>query len=291
MVLSRLRSEATLIGLLRLCALLAGGVFLCIVIFSLREAWPALRDIGPARFVRDPSWHPRGGAGTGAFNLLPMLAGTLAATAGAMMLAVPLGLAAAGYGVFYASAPVSKALRRLLELLAGVPSVVFGFWGLTTLVPLIRAWQPPGHSLLAGILILALMILPTIALLTESALRSVPRELTDGAAALGLTRWAALCRVAFPAASRGVGAGILLACARALGETMAVLMVTGNVVRAPGSVFDPVRTLTANIALELGYALPLHRSALFVAGMVLLTLILIPTFLARISERRRSREA
>lgn len=291
MALSRSRSESALIVLLRLCALLAGGVFLCIVVFSLRGAWPALRDIGPARFLQDPSWHPRGGTETGSFNLLPMLAGTLAATAGAMLLAVPLGLAAAGYGVFYCSPRVSAGLRRLLELLAGVPSVVFGFWGLTTLVPLIRAWRPPGHSLLAGILILALMILPTIALLAESALRSVPRELTDGAAALGVSRWATLRRVAFPAARRGVGAGCLLACARALGETMAVLMVTGNVVRAPGSVFDPVRTLTANIALELGYALPLHRSALFVAGIVLLILILLPTLLARMNGRSRSREA
>lgn len=278
---SRSRSDAGLILLLRLCAALAGGVFLCIVLFSLWEALPALRGVGVKRFFTDPSWHPQGGADSGSFNLLPMLLGTLAATTGAMTLAAPFGVAAALFCACTAPSPLAGPMRRLLELLAGVPSVVYGFWGLTTLVPLIRLWQPPGHSLLAGVLILSLMILPTIALLSDSALRAVPREYLHGAAALGLSRWATIRKIQIPAARGGIAAGVLLATARALGETMAVLMVTGNVTRAPDSLFAPVRTLTANIALELGYARPDHRSALFVSGFLLLILITLLTILAQ----------
>jgi len=163
----------------------------------------------------------------------------------------------------------------MVELLAGIPSVVYGFWGLIVLAPLIGRWQPPGQSLLAGILILTIMILPTVALLSESSLRRAPRAYLTGAAALGLSRWATIRGVALPAAKSGIFTAVLLATGRAIGETMAVLMVAGNVVRIPGSVFDPVRTLTANIALELGYALDHHRAALFVSGLVLLSMIVI----------------
>jgi phosphate transport system permease protein len=250
-------------------ALTTGGVVLLIVVFLVLESWPALREIGPLRFVTDPSWHPSNQV-AGTFNLLPMLVGTALLSLGALLLAVPAGVGSAVFCRFYASAPIAGVYRRLMGLLAGVPSVVFGFWGLVTLVPLIRRVEPPGQSLLAGILILALMVLPTVALTAEAALGAVPRSLLQGSAALGLGRWATVRGVALPAALPGIAIGALLAAARAVGETMAVLMVCGNRVQMPGSLFDPVRSLTANIALEMGYATALHRSALFVSGLVLI---------------------
>jgi phosphate transport system permease protein len=216
-----------------------------------------------------------------------MLVGTLAATAGAVLLAAPLGLASALFCRFYAPAPMATLYRRLLELLAGIPSVVYGFWGLVVLTPLIRQWQPPGQSLLAGVLILTLMILPTMALLSEAGLRGVPRSYLQGAAALGLSRWATIRAVALPAARGAIVTAVLLATGRAIGETMAVLMVAGNVVQVPRGLFDPVRVLTANIALELGYALDVHRSALFVSGLLLLTMVVVLVAVAEYASRGR----
>ena len=253
--------------------MLAGGIVLLITAFLAVEALPALREVGLRRFFTDLSWYPADGPDRGAFNLVPMIAGTLAVTSGAVLLAVPLGIASALFCRFYAPGGLGRAYRRLVELLAGIPSVVYGFWGLVVLAPLIRQWQPPGQSLLAGILILTVMILPTVALLSESSLRSVPSDYLRGAAALGLSRWATIRGVALPAARGGIFTAVILATGRAVGETMAVLMVMGNIVQVPGSVFDPVRALTANIALEMGYAMDVHRSALFVSGLILMTMI------------------
>jgi phosphate transport system permease protein len=257
---------------LRTLALVAGVVVVLIVAFLVREAWPALTSLGPGRFLTDPSWQPAGGA-AGSFNLVPMLAGSALLALGALSLAVPAGVASAIFGRFYAPAAVAGVYRRALGVLAGVPSVVFGFWGLVTLVPWIRKVEPPGQSLLAGILILALMVLPTVALTAEAALAAVPRVQLMGAAALGLDRWATVRGIALPAAVPGIVTGVLLAAARAVGETMAVLMVCGNLVQVPASLFAPVRALTANIALEMGYATAHHRSALFVSGLVLIVAI------------------
>jgi phosphate transport system permease protein len=259
-----------LLWTLRAGASLSAAIVLVIGAFVIAEALPALRTVGLARFVTDPSWHPAGGPDAGRFNLLPMAAGSILATAGAIALAAPLGLASALFCRFYAPPAVATGYRRLIELLAGIPSVVYGFWGLVVLTPAIRAWQPPGQSLLAAMLILALMVLPTIALLAEAGLRGVPRSYLQGAAALGLSRWATIRGVALPAARGAIVTAIVLATGRAFGETMAVLMVAGNVVQVPATVFDPVRVLTANIALELGYALGHHRSALFVSGLLLM---------------------
>jgi phosphate transport system permease protein len=278
--LSRLSSDVLLVWALRAVALLASAIVVLVAAFLLIESLPALRAIGIRRFLFDPSWHPAGGVAQGSFNLTPMLAGTLAATAGAVLIAAPLGLVSALFCRFYAPAPVATVYRRLIELLAGIPSVVYGFWGLVVLAPLIRLWQPPGQSLLAGVLILALMILPTMALLSEAGLRAVPRPYLQGAAALGLSRWAMIHGVAIPAARGAIVTAALLATGRAIGETMAVLMVAGNVVQMPRGAFDPVRVLTANIALELGYALDHHRSALFVTGLLLLTLLVVLVALA-----------
>jgi phosphate transport system permease protein len=176
---------------------------------------------------------------------------------------------------YYAPAPLAGTYRRLVELLAGIPSVVYGFWGLVVLVPIIRGWAPPGPSLLAGILVLTIMVLPTIALFADAALANVPREELRAAAAVGLGRWGTLRGVVFPHARAGLVTGVILQTGRAIGETMAILMVCGNIVKMPGHIADPIRTLTSNIALELGYAVDDHRSALFVSGLLLVGMIIL----------------
>lgn len=266
-------SDTVLTWTLRAAAAVTGLTVFLIAGFLVIESWPALDRVGLARFFTDPSWHPAAGADDGTFLLVPMLWGTLWATAGAVAVATPLGLLSAVFCRFYAPAAVARPYRRMIELLAGIPSVVYGFWGLTVLVPLIRRLEPPGPSLLAGIVVLATMILPTVALTADAALAAVPRAHLQAAVALGLSRSTTLVGVALPAARSGILTGVLLQTARALGETMAVLMVCGNIVRTPASVFQPVRTLTANIALEMAYALGDHRSALFVAGLLLLALV------------------
>jgi phosphate transport system permease protein len=190
-----------------------------------------------------------------------MLFGTILTALGSVLIAAPLGILSAIFCRFYAPLMLADLYRRLIELLAGIPSVVYGLWGLVVLVPLIGRIEPPGASLIAGILILTIMILPTIALTADSSLANVPAEYIPGAAALGLSRHTTICHIAIPAARSGVFTGIILGTGRALGETMAVLMVCGNVVEIPRGPFEPVRTLTANIALEMAYATGDHRSA------------------------------
>ena len=252
-----------------ICASTAGIILLFIVLFLVLESFPALHHVGVSRLVSDDSWYPT----EHSFNLRPMIIGTVLTTMGALFLAWPIGLCSAVFGHWYAPPFLVCTYNRFIELLAGIPSVVFGFWGLVVIVPLINQWHPPGASLLAGILILAMMILPTTSLLAQASLAQVPSEYLQGAAALGMGQWAAIRHVVIPAARHGLWTAGLLATGRALGETMAVLMVCGNVVEIPSSVFDPVRTLTANIALEMAYAMNDHRSALFVSGLVLLMMV------------------
>lgn len=258
---------------LRLAAAVAGTVVVLVSGFLVVESRSAFSNVGFARFFTDASWHPGSGAADGLFNLTPMLVGTLLTMCGAVLLATPIGILSALFTQYYAPPVVAHAYRRLVELLAGIPSVVYGFWGLVTIVPLIGRLQPPGPSLLAGIFILALMILPTIALMADASLANVPREIMHGAAALGLTRWGIARRVALPAARGGLLTGVILQTGRAIGETMAILMVCGNVVKIPGSFFDPIRTLTANMALEMAYAMGDHRAALFVSGLLLMAMV------------------
>ena len=272
-ILSQLPSETLLKWGLGIIAAVSGAIVLLIVLFLIVEALPVLQTVGIKRFFTDPSWHPASGVETGTFNLVPMLVGTLLVTVGAMLIAAPLGIISALFCQYYAPPRLGKLYRHLIELLAGIPSVVYGFWGLVVLAPLIRQWQPPGQSLLTAILILSLMILPTVMLLSESSLRSVCQSYLHAAHALGLSRWAIIRGAALPAAGSGILTAILLATGRAIGETMAVMMVAGNVVKIPSSLFDPVRTITANIALELGYAMDDHRSALFVTGLMLMAII------------------
>lgn len=252
---------------LRCCASLAGVVTLLIVVYLCAQSAPLLMQIGITRFFTDQTWAPT----RGQFNLLPMCIGTLYATLGAVTLAAPCGVALAVFAAFYAPSPIARVLHGALGLLAGIPSVVFGLWGLVTLVPLLNRLHPPGLSLLMGIVILTLMILPTIALMAEAALRAVPREYTLGGAALGCSRWQIVQSIAVPAARSGLLTAVLLGAGRALGETMAVSMVMGNTIQIPDSLLVPARTLTAHIGLEMAYAMGSHRAALFVAGLWLLS--------------------
>jgi phosphate transport system permease protein len=252
----------------------------------LLESWQALSRIGLGRLLGDASWHPAPTASDGQFNMLPMILGSLVITLGAILLAAPLGVLSALFCRYYAPPALAGVYRQLVGLLGGIPSVVYGFWGLVVLVPLIQQLAPPGPSLLAGTLVLALMILPTVTLLVLATLETVPQHELHGAAALGLSRWTTLTRVLRPRLLPGFSVAVVLGVLRAIGETMAVLMVAGNVVAVPHSVFDPVRTLTANIALELGYATRDHRSVLFVSGLALMVMIL---FLVLAQERLQRR--
>lgn len=271
-----IRADRWLAGILLIMAAAVGLLVLVILIFLLEESWPLLSAGGWLHFLTDAAWSPL----QGQYDLLPMLAGSLLVTLLAMLLATPVGIASGIFLRYYAPRVWSSGYRRLLELLSGIPSVVFGFWGLMVLVPLLNQWQPPGASLLAGALVLGLMILPLVALTTDASLGQVPREHWQAAQALGLHRWASIRRVVLPVAMPGILAGAILQTGRALGETMAVLMVTGNVVQFPAGVFDPVRALTSNIALEMAYATGDHRTALFVSGLVLLLATLLLVLLA-----------
>lgn len=255
-----------------------------IFVFLLSESHLALADGHWLRFLNSSGWFPSAGQ----FNLWPMLIATVLATVGALVLAVPLGLASALFICFFAPPSLSVLFRRLIMLLAGIPSVVYGLWGLTVLVPLIASIAPPGASLLSAILILAMMILPTVALTSEAALRVVPISYWQGGQALGLSAQAILLKIAIPAASRGIVAGVLLATTRALGETMAVLMVAGNVVQIPGSIFDSVRVLTANIALEMAYATGEHRASLYVTSLLLTLVVVVIAAVGRRVEMRHA---
>lgn len=285
--MSRSRSDTLLTIWLRLSAAVSAGVVLLIALFVVRGAWAGIEHVGVTRFVTDASWHPT----EELYGLMPMVVASVLLMVGAVLLATPLGVILAVFCRWYAPRPIATVVRRVVELLAGIPSVVYGFWGLVTLVPIVARWSPPGSSLLSGVLIVGLMVLPTVALLSESAIAAVPGSYERGAAALGLGRTATLLKVMLPAARPGIATAVLLAAGRAVGETMAVLMVCGNVVQMPGSVFDPVRALTANIALEMAYAMADHRAVLFVSGAVLLGVVVLLVGTAEWTSRESHRHA
>lgn len=256
----------------RLRFLLCGSAWFCVVIllsitgFLLLKSLPFILDLGLSRIWRDVSWQPL----SGQYMLTPMLLGSFLVTLVAVLVAGPLGVLLAIFGRFYAPVGMRGGFRALMELLAGIPSVVYGFWALLVLVPLISRWVPPGASVLAASLVLALMILPLVVLVTDAAITQLPKSWLDAAAALAIKPWSMIYRLVFPAIRPAIVTGILLQTGRALGETMAVLMVCGNIVQIPASVFDPVRTLTANIALEMAYAAGDHANALYLSGLLLL---------------------
>jgi len=266
---------------LQIAALLAASVLVFILYFLIRESAPLLSEVGFSVFM-GVDWFPL----ENQFGLIPMLVGSLYVAAGAVLLAAPLGILVAIFSQYYAPASIARAYHGIIELLAGIPSVVYGLWGLTVLVPWITHWTPPGASVLAGILVLAMMILPLVVLTTHAALQKVPTQYLRSAEALGLSRWGIIYRIALPVALPGILSGIVLQSGRAIGETMAIVMVTGNVVQIPSTWFQPVRTLTANIALEMSYAVGDHRLALFVSGLLLLTVTVILVMMANALQRR-----
>lgn len=271
-----------LIGML---AAIATAIILAIAGFLMGEALALIAKGGVARFLTDDGWWPRNDS----YNLLPMLAASAALTLGAIALATPLALAFAVYTAFYAPATVRRALHQLVSASAAVPTVIYGLWGVATIVPLLAqaTGSASGASLLAGIVVVAIMIFPTLAILIQSALKAVPHSYRLAASALGVSRIATLGGVVLPAAKHGIFSAMVLGAARAIGETMVVLMVCGNIVQLPGSLLAPVRTLTANIALEMPYAMGDHRASLFVSGLLVLLLVTSLVAISGLASRRR----
>jgi phosphate transport system permease protein len=277
------RLQAVLLAL----TLVTTSIIGLIVLFVFLQASPVLDGNFLGFFDFTQPWYPL----EGQRGMVPMIAASVLTTAGAIALALPFGIASALFAQYYGHPFFVRPYRWVVGLLAGVPSVVYGFWGLTVLVPLIAAYQAPGASLIAGVLILALMILPTVALTAEAAFMAVPPATLQAAHALGMKKSAITLQVLLPAARKGLIAGAILATGRALGETMALLMVTGNVVQMPSSIFDPVRTLTANIALEMAYAMGDHRASLFFSGLVLTALIIALTLAADWQVKRQENQS
>jgi phosphate transport system permease protein len=270
-------------GLL-LLALSSIGSLALITIFIFIEGFPLILSTGLNNFILSSHWAPT----KGHFGILAMIISSVLVTLGAMVIGVPLGLSCAIVLAEFSPKRLRMVLKPTLELLAGIPSVVYGFLGVIWLVPLIRNYLGgPGLSLLAASIILGIMILPTVISISIDALTAVPDLYRDGSLALGATRWQTVSRVVLPAASSGIITAIILGMGRAIGETMAVIMVAGNALQIPTSVLDPVRTLTSNIALELSYAAGRHREALFATGIVLFVIIMILNLSATLITRRR----
>ena len=244
------------------------AILVLIGIFMVLKSAPFFAEVGVASLWQDNHWAPT----EGLFNLVPMLAGSLVITLGAVLLAAPTGVLLAVFGRYYAPPWLASTYRGLIELLSGIPSVVYGFWGLIVLVPLISQVVPPGASVLAGCIVLALMVLPLVVLAADIGFAQVPAKWLAAADALALHRWSKIRRIVLPQTLPAILSGVTLQTGRALGETMAVLMVCGNIVQIPTSPFEPARTLTANIALEMAYATGSHVHALFVSGLLLLLL-------------------
>ncbi|PKM79931.1 MAG: phosphate ABC transporter permease subunit PstC [Firmicutes bacterium HGW-Firmicutes-13] len=255
-----------------LCAVSTILAVLIITFFVFYSGLPLIIRTGIRDFIFNSEWAPL----RGVFGIFPMITGSIMVTLGALFIAVPLGLGGAIFLTEFAPKVITRFLRPAIQLLAGIPSVVYGFWGLIILVPLIRGYfGGSGFSALAGSIILAIMILPTIVNISEDAILSVPDKYKEGSLALGATRWQTVKHVMLPCARPGVITGIVLGMGRAIGETMAVIMVTGNVASMPKFFLDPVRTLTGNIVIEIGYAHGDHQQALFATGVVLFVFIMV----------------
>lgn len=254
-----------------------------ICVFLFVNGVPAMVEIGLPDFFLGTTWRPANDI----YGIFPMIVGSIYVTAGAMIVGVPTGILCAVFLSRFADGRVAALLKPGVELLAGIPSVVYGFFGLVVMVPFIRATMPgQGLSLLAAAVLLGIMILPTIITVAQSSLDAVPKEYYEGALALGADHERAVFRVIVPAAVSGIMAGVVLGVGRAIGETMAVIMVAGNQPVIPESIFDGVRTMTANIVLEMGYAADLHRGALIATGVVLFVFILLITMLFNIIRKR-----
>ena len=279
------------------CASVLAVALICIFLFA--NGVPAMKEIGFVKFITGEMWKPNNKI----FGILPMIVGSIYVTAGAILIGVPIGILTSVFMAMYCPKRIYKPLKAATELLAGIPSVVYGFFGLVVLVPAMRdsvkcctcvpgavSIRGNGNSMLTASVLLGMMILPTIIGTTEAAIRAVPTHYYEGSLALGATHERSIFRIVIPAAKSGVIAGIVLGIGRAIGETMAVIMVAGNQARMPVGILKGVRTLTANIVIEMGYATDLHREALIATGVVLFVFILIINFSVALLNRRSGRE-
>ena len=271
------------------CALasIAAVVLICLFLFA--NGIPAMKEIGLLNFLTGAKWKP----GNDIYGILPMILGSIYITAGAVVIGVPVGLLTAIFMAFYCPKKLYGLLKPCTELLAGIPSIVYGFFGMVVIVPCIRTVAAlfgadiSGSSILAASVLLGIMILPTVIGVSEAALRAVPSAYYEGAVAMGARHERAIFTVMLPAAKSGVLAGVVLGIGRAIGETMAVIMVAGNQPRLTGNMLKGIRTMTANIVIEMGYATGLHREALIATSVVLFVFILIINLTFSILKRRK----
>ena len=258
---------------------------ICIFLF----AWgvPAMAEIGFGDFLFGQKWKP----GNNLYGIFPMIMGSICVTGVSLLIGVPIAIFTSVFMAAYCPKKIYPICQAAVNLMSGVPSVVYGFFGLVLIVPLMNAMTgKDGSTMLTASILLAIMILPTIIGVSETAIRSVPEHYYEGSLALGATKERSLFSVVLPAARSGVIAGIVLGIGRAIGETMAVIMIAGNQPRMPKGLFKGVRTMTANIVLEMGYATDLHREALIATGVVLFVFILIINLAVSLLNRRANHE-
>jgi phosphate transport system permease protein len=271
-----------------------------IAFFIFREGLPFMIDYGISDFLFGQEWNPT----EQVYGIYPMIVGSVLATGLAIIIGAPIGVAVAIYLVEIAPKRVARAIKPAIQLMEGIPSVVIGLFGMVVIINMIRtvargplsdylpAGYQTGYSLLAGALILAIMILPTVISISADSIRAVPQDYKEAARALGATKWQTIYRVIVPAAKSGILAAVILGIGRAIGETMAIIMVVGNAVQIPiagwEGIFAPIRTMTGNIALEMGYAGPEHRQALFATGVVLFFFIFIINSITLLLRRKGS---
>lgn len=272
-----------LIFFISACASIISVILICFFIFA--NGIPAISEIGPVKFLLGRDWSPSNIPPS--FGILPMILGSLYVTAGAIIIGVPIGILTAIYLAKFCPKGLYKYLKPAVNLMAGIPSIVYGFFGLVVLVPISRnIFGGTGNSIITASTLLGIMILPTIIGLSESAIRAVPPSYYEGSIALGATHEHSIIYAMIPAAKSGIMSSIVLGIGRAIGETMAVVMVAGNQARMPAGITKGIRTLTANIVIEMGYAADLHRGALIGTGLVLFVFILIINGVFSIMKRR-----
>ena len=256
--------------LIAACTSILAVVLICVFLFS--GGVPAMLEIGVFKFLFGTIWKP----GNNLYGIFPMIIGSLYVTAGAILFGVPLGLLAAVFMARFCPKTLYRILKPAIELMAGIPSVIYGFFALVVIVPWVKnTFGGRGQSILAAALLLGFMILPTIIEVTEAAIRAIPNSYYEGGLALGASHERSVFFALLPGARSGILAGIVLGLGRAIGETMAVMMVVGNQPRIPGSILEGCRTLTTNIVMEMGYAADLHKEALIATAVVLFVFILI----------------
>ena len=281
-----------IVFLVSACISILSVALICIFLFT--NGVPGIAKIGAKEFLLGTEWKP----GSQLYGILSTIIGSIYVTVGAIIVGVPIGLLMAVFMARFCPKKLYRILKPGVELLAGIPSVVYGFFGLMVLVPFVRNTFRPvlmqygmtttGQSILAASVLLGMMILPTIINVSESAIRAVPDSYYQGALALGATHERSVFMTVVPAAKSGIMAAVILGVGRAIGETMAVIMVAGNQPRIPGSIFDGVRTMTANIVIDMGYATDLHREALIATGVVLFVFILIINLLFSLLKKREA---